>query len=73
MSRAVSILSNATSRFSFVDLMPCFCRFMCPLSVAGEDSGKYCWTTLVVIPGQVGNWLLAMALSIVLFGGLKRH
>jgi hypothetical protein len=46
---------------------------MCPLSVAGALSGRYCWTALAVSPGHVVNWLFVIALRSVRFGGLKRH
>lgn len=46
---------------------------MCPLSVAGDDSGKYFLMALVVRPGHVGSWLFSTAFSRVAFGGLKRH
>jgi hypothetical protein len=53
--------------------MPFFWRFICPLSVAGELSGRYCWTAFAVSPGQVVNWLFCMAFMRVLFGGLNKH
>ena len=55
MHRAVSICSNASFILSVVDLMPFLCLFMCPLSVVGNDSGKYFWTASVVRPGRVAN------------------
>ena len=71
ISRAVSIVSNAVMVVAFVLRMPCFCRFMFPLSVAGEKSGSYFWTAFVVKPGHVANWLLCNALGRVALGGLK--
>ena len=79
--RGVGELSDPVVEFSsigndssiLVDLTPCRCRFMCPLSVAGDASGKYFWTDDIVSPGHVANWLLSIALSSVRFGGLNRH
>ena len=55
MHRAVSIFSNASFILSFVDLMPFFCLFMYPLSVAGHEYGRYFWTDSVLRPGHVSN------------------
>ena len=55
MHRALSICSNASFILSVVDLMPFLCLFMCPLYVAGHDSGRYFWTASVVRPGHVAN------------------
>ena len=71
MHRAVSICSNASFILSFVDLMPFICLFMCPLSVAGNESGRYFWTASVVRPGHVANGLFFIALRSVDFGGQK--
>ena len=73
MHLAVSIVSNASFTFSFVDLMPFFCLFMCPLSVAGHESGRYVWTASAVRPGHVANWLFFIALRSVYLGGENRH
>ena len=55
MHRAVSICSNASFILSVVDIMPFLFLFMCPLSVAGHDSGRYFWTASAVRPGHVAN------------------
>jgi hypothetical protein len=55
MSCSVSMESSFCCSVDLVDWMPCCCHFMWPLSVAGDDSGKYCWTAPVVSPGQVGK------------------
>ena len=55
MHRDVSIYSNASFILSVVDLMPFLFLVMCPLSVAGHDSGRYFWTDSVVRPGHVAN------------------
>ena len=55
MHRAVSICSNAFFILSFVDLIPFRCLFMCPLSVAEHESGRYFFIASVVIPGHVAN------------------
>ena len=44
---------------------------MCPLSVAGELSGRYLSTDVLLSPGYVVNWLFLMALMIVRLGGQK--
>ena len=73
MSLSYSIRSSPTLTFSFVDLNPCRCLFICPLSVAGDDSGRYFLIEVGVSPGQVGSWLFVTALSNVRLGGLNRH
>ena len=55
MHSAVSIYSNASFILSVVYLRAFLCLFMCPLSVAGNDSGGYFWTASVVRPGHVAN------------------
>ena len=55
MHLSVSICSNASFILSVVDLMPFLCIFMCPLSVAGYEYGRYFWTASVVRPGHVAN------------------
>ena len=55
MHRSVSICSDASFILSVVDIMPFLFLFMCPLSVAGHDSGRYFWTDSVVRPGHVAN------------------
>ena len=62
MHSCVSIISKAFFIFYFVDLMPFCCLFMCPLSVAGHDSGRYFSTASAVRPGHVVNWLFLIAL-----------
>ena len=57
MHRAVSIFSYESFILSFVDITPFLCLFMCPLSVAGHDSGRYFWTASAVRPGHDANWL----------------
>ena len=44
---------------------------MLPLSVAGAESGKYCWTARAVNLGHVENCLLLMSFSRVCFGGMN--
>ena len=73
MHRAVSIVSNASFIFSFVDLIPFCCLFMCPLSVDGHKSGRYFWTAYSVRPIHVANWLFSIALRSVDLGGQNRH
>ena len=73
MHCAVSICSNASFILSFVDIMPFLCLFMCPLAVAGHDSGRYFWTDSVVRPGHVANLLFFIALRIVDLGEQKRQ
>jgi hypothetical protein len=50
MSCSYSMHCNSLSIFSFVDLIPCFCLFVCPLSGAGLDSGRYFLTAAAVNP-----------------------
>ena len=71
ISLSVSIVLSAVIIFYFVLLIPYFCRFTCPLSVGGNDSGRYFWTALTVRPGHVTNWLLCSALRRVALGGLN--
>ena len=73
MHRAVLIFSNASFILSFVDPMPFCCLFMCPLSVAGHESGRYFWTASDVRPGNVANWLFFISLRSVDLGGQNRH
>ena len=73
ISLSYSTRSNSSFNFSLADLIPLRCRFMCPLSVAGTESGMYFLTSLHVRPGHVVNWLLAMALSNVFLGGQNKH
>ena len=73
MHRSVLIFSNASFILSFVDLIPFCCLFMCPLSVAGHESGRYFWTASAVRPGHVANWLFFIALRSVDLGGQNRH
>ena len=73
MHRCVSIISNAFLFFSLVDLIPFCCLFICPLSVAGHDSGRYFSTAYDVRPGHVANWLFMIALRRVDFGGQNKH
>ena len=68
ISRAVLIELSAVTIFSFVLLMPFFCLFVCPLSVVGDDYGRYFWTAFTVRPGHVANWLLCSALRRVALG-----
>ena len=58
---------------SFVDLMSCFCCFICPLSVAGEDSGQYSFTACAVRPSHVTNWLFVHVLMSIFFVGENKH
>ena len=51
--------------------MPCFYCFMWPLSVAGEDSGRYFFTAFTVSPGHVTNWLLCTDFRRFALGGLN--
>ena len=51
----VSSISNSVLIFSLVLQIPCLCPFMCPLSVAGAECGRYFWTTRAVNPGHVEN------------------
>ena len=53
--------------------MPCFCRSVCPLSIAVEDSGRYLFTACAVRPGYVINWLFAHALMSVFFVDENKH
>ena len=73
MHRCVSILSNAFFIFYLVDLIPFCCLFICPLSVAGHDSGRYFSTASAVRPGHVANWLFLIDLRRVEFGGQNKH
>ena len=52
-SLLVSIFSNDILVLSLVLLIPCFCLFMCPLSVAGAESGRYFWPARDVNRGHV--------------------
>ena len=54
--------------FYLVLLIPCFCLFICPLSVAGAKSGRYFWTARAVNPGRVENCLLLIVFRIVYLG-----
>ena len=69
MHRCVSIISNAFFIFCLVDLIPFCCLFMCPLSVAGHDSGRYFYTASAVRTGHFANWLFLIALIMVDFVG----
>ena len=40
--------------------MPFCCLFICPLSVAGHDSGRYFSTASAVRPGHVSKWLFLL-------------
>ena len=71
MYLCVSIMSSAVSIFCFVDLMPFCCIFMCPLSVAGHEVGRYFSTASAVRPGHVASWLYLIALNRVDFGGVE--
>lgn len=51
----------------------CHCHFMWPLSVAGENSGRYFLTATAVNPGHDADCLFSIALMRVFFGNLKRH
>ena len=73
MHRFVSIMSSDVSIFGFVDLMPFYCIFMCPLSVAGNEVGRYFSTASAVRPGHVASWLFLIAFNRVDFGGQNRH
>ena len=73
MHRDVSIFSNASFILSFVDLMPFCYLFMCPISVAGHETGRYFWTASAVRPGHVANWLFFIALRSFYLGGQNRH
>ena len=44
---------------------------MCPLSVAGAESGRYFWTARDVNPGHVEKRLLFIAFRSVCLGGLN--
>ena len=63
MHRCVSIMSSAVSIFCFVDLVPFCCLFMCPLSVAGHEVGRYFSTASAVRPGHVASWLFLIAFN----------
>ena len=73
MHLCVSIISNAFFIIFFVDLIPFCCLFICPLSVAGHDSGSYFSTASAVSPGHVANWLFLIALRRVAFVGQNKH
>ena len=73
MHRCVSIMSSAVSKICFVDLMPFCCLFVCPLSVAGHEFGRYFSAASAVRPGHVDSWLFLIAFNRVDFGGQKRH
>ena len=73
MHRCVSIIYNAFFMFSLVDLIPFCCPFICPLSVAGHESGRYFSTASAVRPGHVANWLFLIALRRVDFVGQNKH
>ena len=57
IDRCRSLLVSSLSYYVFilflVLMILCFCLLMCSLSVAGAESGKYCWTGRAVNPGQV--------------------
>eukprot|EP00978_Attheya_sp_CCMP212_P032024 scaffold123227_cov35-Attheya_sp.AAC.1 len=55
ISCSYSIIESASLIFVFVDRIPLACRFMCPLSVAGEESGRYLVTASAVRPGHVDS------------------
>ena len=65
------MFSNSVLIFCFVPLMTYFCIFMWPLSVAGEESGKYVWTACDVNPSHVDNFYLLIAFIRFSFCGLN--
>ena len=73
MHRCVSIISNVFFIYFLVDLIPFCCLFICPLSVAGNDSGRYFSTDSAVRTGHVANWLFLIALRRVDFVGQNKH
>ena len=66
----ISSLYNAFLIFYLVLLIPCFCLFMCPLSVDGSEFGRYFWADRAVNPCHVGKKLL-IAFRIVCLGGIN--
>ena len=52
--------------------MTCLARFMCPLSVAGDER-RCMMTELTAIPGHMGNWLFCNVLILFLLGGTNIH
>ena len=52
-------------------MIPYFCLFMMPLSVASTYSRRYFCTACAVNPGHVENYLLFIAFSSVCLGGLN--
>ena len=87
MSRLVSISSRAAWALffisllffivaltpSFVDLTPCCCLRIWPLSVAGDASGRCCSTAMAVRPGHVVSWLFLMVFNKVALVGENRY
>ena len=71
MSLSCLIIWKASCIFSFVDLSPLWCLFVCPLSMARDISGRYFSVADVDNPGQVGNWLFSNAFNRVVFLDLK--
>ena len=51
--------------------IPCFCIFVWPLYVAGDEYGRYLCTARNVNPVHVENWLFSMALIRLRFGRLN--
>ena len=69
---SVSITSNFLSGYCVV-MIPLRCRFIWPLSFAGELSGRYFSTAVAVRPGHAVNWLFRVALMSVRLGWQKRN
>ena len=67
----VSSLYNAVLDFSLVLLIPCLCLLVCPLSVAGAESGRYVWTSRAMNTGHVEKYLLFISFRSVCLGGLN--
>ena len=67
----VPSLSKDVLIFSVVLLIPCFCLFMFPLSIAGAYSGRYFWTAHAVNPGHADNCLLLIAFTSVCLYGIN--
>ena len=55
-----------------VERSSCLCHHICPLSVAGDVSGRYYLTATAVNPGHVVKWFCWKAQISVVSGGLNR-
>ena len=73
ISHLVPITFNVLFSLSCAVLIPFRCRFIWPLFVDGELSGRYFSSAVAIRPVHVANWLFRMALMSVCLVDQKRH